>query len=394
MIRSRRARLLALLLALLLMAGCWSRREIQELAFIMIVGVDWNEEKEEYDITFQMARPGKVPSPGGGGGGGGGGSEEGSFYVTVSARNLAEALRELRHFKSRQTFLGHLQAIVVGDEVARRGLGPTLDFLWREVDVRPSIDVMVARGKAGPMVAAHPALEYLPGRGFPHLMERVSTHSTVPRVTLARLIYAVLQEDLSPMVPLLEVRETIGPGGGTAPSFRDPEIIGSAIFDQDVLVATLDRAESRGVMWARGEVKRTTLIYPDPGRGGEITVLRIRRGGGGISLEPRRSGLPRAKVKVLATGDFLQSGRIPETLSPEMIERLEREAEQVIKREVEAAVAATKAAGSDPIGFGEVLRRSAPEVWQRVRGRWDETYPDLPVTVEARVEIKRTGMLR
>lgn len=380
------------LAASVLLSGCWSRREIQELGFVLNLAIDWNAESEQYDVTAQLARPGEVPSPGGGGGGGD--VAKSAFFVQVSGPTIAHAIRELRFRKSRAIFFGHLQSLVIGEEAARRGVGPIVDYVWRNQEIRPTLDVLVAKGSAREVIAGRPALEYLPGRGLPHLMERASSHSTAPRVPLARFMYAMLQSGRAAVLPLVELKPTGSPDPQAAPAFFDPMIMGVALFDLDVMVRALDREESLGLMWALGEVKRATLTYPDPAREGEVIAIRIRKTGRQISLIRGRNGLPGARLTITAVGDFLQGERIPQKLTLESVERFEREAERRIKESVEAAIAATKEVGSDVIGFGEVMRTSATSVWKGVAKDWDETYPRLPVTVEVRVEIKRTGMLR
>lgn len=73
---------------------------------------------------------------------------------------------------------------------------------------------------------------------------------------------------------------------------------------------------------------------------------------------------------------------------------MNRLVEELIAAELRAAVAATQELGADVIGFGELLRRKAPGLWQQVRPEWQRRYGELPVRVEARVRVKRTGLTR
>lgn len=153
---TRRA-LVCLLLRLLaagLFGGCWSRKEIHELAFVMAIGVDWDEERGRYDLTLQVVRPALVPQPTGQGSGGGLPQERPYFFIQVGGGNLAEALGEALKFETRRLYLGHLQAVGVREAAARRGIGPALDYLWRHQEVRPTAEMLVAASRARTLLQA------------------------------------------------------------------------------------------------------------------------------------------------------------------------------------------------------------------------------------------------
>ncbi|MDI3281461.1 MAG: hypothetical protein QJR13_08845, partial [Bacillota bacterium] len=157
----------------LLLGGCWSRKEIDHLALAMVVGVD-KAPDGRYLVELKVVKPGLVAgaSAGGGQGGGGGGQTGQPFWVVTSeGKSILEALHRMRSFTPRLPFLAHNQMIVIGEEVAREGVGPVLDFFLRNRETRRTTPFFVARGLAYQSLAYASPLEPSPGMNLAGIVE-------------------------------------------------------------------------------------------------------------------------------------------------------------------------------------------------------------------------------
>ena len=65
-----------LLVILLLLSGCWDRKELEKLAIVTGIGIDYGEEGDDYQVSFQIARSGEVKTPGSSSQDGGGGKKD------------------------------------------------------------------------------------------------------------------------------------------------------------------------------------------------------------------------------------------------------------------------------------------------------------------------------
>jgi len=386
----RKAVLLLCLVGLL--TGCWNRREIQELAIVTGIGVDWNAETEQYELTIQVARPALVPRPGEAAGAGGPGREP-YFFALTSGPTFAEAISNALESRTRRLYLPHLQSVVFGEDLARKGLTEILDWLWRHPDVRPFVDLLVAKGKAREVFAGKAPLEDISGRAMVLLMERAAPHGRARSATLLDVMYAFATPGTAAFQPAITLRNTGTPSTEVSPGFDEFKVDGIGVFDRDRLVAFLNESESRGAMWARGDIRQTTVTVP--GRRGLLTSFSLRGVKRQVQVVPQGAGkLPLMRLTVRADARMLQQ-ESPLTSTPdEVLAFLEGALSRKIKAEIEAAIAATKSAGADVIGFSESLRRADPNLWHQVSANWDERYRDLPVEVTVEVYIRTTGMLR
>lgn len=78
---------------------------------------------------------------------------------------------------------------------------------------------------------------------------------------------------------------------------------------------------------------------------------------------------------------------------PKVVKMLQKLIEKKIKKKVELALEEVqKGLKSDIFGFAEAFHREYPTVWKTEKYRWDEIYPDVEVTIDVKVNIRRQGM--
>lgn len=109
-IKSKLLRLLLALLIPLLLSGCWERKELNEIAFVLGMGLDKSE--SGYKVTMQVVIPSSISSQTAGGAGGGGGVPVVVSSFTVPT--IYEADRQYTLISSRTSYKGHIRVLVIG----------------------------------------------------------------------------------------------------------------------------------------------------------------------------------------------------------------------------------------------------------------------------------------
>lgn len=390
--RRQRVFLTAALLGCLLLSGCWSRKELQELSFVTAIGVDWLDEEEQWELTVQIARLAFVPRPGERTGGS---PQDRPFHFTmVRGKSTAEALTVLRRLQGRRLYFAHLQAAVFGESAARYGIADTVGFLWRHSEIRPYLDLVVTRGSARELLAGVSPQGENPGRWMVGILEQGRSHSVARSVSLADAMYALVTPGRATALPLMSLLASGTPDPNTAPSFQQFSLDGLCIFNLGRLATCLTPQESRGVILAVGRAREALVSAPLGAKGEQMSVV-IRRARSNIEVgAPGRSGPPPMTVRIVAKGELVQRQQIPTPVTTTEIGLIERAIAAQLRSDVEKGIAATQEAGSDVIGFAEALRRENPSLWHQVSRGWDRRYRDLPVTVKVDFSLIRTGVLR
>src|SRR4051794_14201842 len=133
---------LRLLLAVALLfplTGCWDKRELNELAISVALGID--KVDGQYQVTAQVVQPGEVAAKKGGNGG----SAPVTMYQEKGVTTF-EAIRKMTTISPRKIYAAHLRIVVFSEELAREGIGEALDLLSRDYELRTDYYLLVAKG--------------------------------------------------------------------------------------------------------------------------------------------------------------------------------------------------------------------------------------------------------
>ena len=135
----KRALCLLLIASLLILPGCWDRKELNEIALIRAIGIDRTEDGQ-IEVTLLQAIPQRAETPGRGKNGGT------QRVLTARSINIPEAKAKLQQMLGREIFTGHQEVVVFGKGIARSGIGEAMDFMARQPQVRLDAVVFVCDG--------------------------------------------------------------------------------------------------------------------------------------------------------------------------------------------------------------------------------------------------------
>ncbi len=400
---------LLLLMVLLVLAGCWDHREVEDLGLVLLTAVDAAPE-DRIRVEVQTLVPGALAGGGGGvggmGGGGRGGGRKPYRNFVAEARTVFNAFRQLSMEAPRRLFFAHNQVIIISEKLAReRGVSPVLDFFDRNREIRRDTWILVARGELKEIIDVPGHMDVIPAQRIIGLINnrQLSSHFAINR--LGDFIEMLESPGIEPYTAIIGMtpnkamsRVGLQPGTvGVEPS-HNIRLTGAAVFRRDRLVGWLDERESRGLLWVRGEVRGgpVTFSLPDARDGRNIAVEILRAGRGGVKLEPRLAGGQLSMtVKIDTRVNLVESQALGIDLTnPQVISRLEKQLAAAIKQGITACVTRLQEDYmADALGFGEAVHRKYPRVWRQIEGEWEYVFASMPVTVEVKTSIRRTGLI-
>src|SRR5699024_3079842 len=121
-------RLFFIFICLFLLTSCWSRREFNELSIAYGLGID--KEDGEYIVSAQVINPEQIS--GQSQQSQGGGSSSPVLLYEERGKTLLHTIRKMSKTSPRKIYVAHLYILVIGEKLAKEGLGDTLDFLYRD----------------------------------------------------------------------------------------------------------------------------------------------------------------------------------------------------------------------------------------------------------------------
>lgn len=361
------------------------------MAVVVGMGIDKVPDKEKYRLTFQIIIPSNVSL-------GSKGAGAGLQVVTYSESDatLFGALRKTSQKVPRQLFFAHIQQLVIGEYLAKEGIGELFDFFERTHELRLISPVLIARGTdAESILNLELPLEKDPSVGL------------AKRLEITNKIWG---QNVDVKVKDI-IKEMFGNGEATISGVRivgDPKIKNSkynlehtklpsyfkiegvALFKDKKLVKWLDGEEARGTLWTQNKMKGTVL---------NIACKNIKEG---TSVELVRS---KTRVKIdMDNGrpvfhiNIKEEGVVNEVHCPidlskrEEIIKLQRQWSEKTEKEVVKAVKAAQSEKSDIFGFGEEISRSNRKVWKDIKENWPEKFAEGRIEVHAVAFLRRVGM--
>ncbi|MDN5375654.1 MAG: spore germination protein [Thermacetogenium sp.] len=270
-------------------SGCWSAVEIEQMSFISVVGVDFIS-PQELLVSFQIVNP-RALAGGAGGAGGGGGNEPPVIVLSVRARTVPDALAKLASESPRVVRFKQLNAIVLGEELAKKGVAQVMDFFARHWEMRRSIWVLIARGSAEDvLLKGAPLQEKVPGMAIKMNMERSDELAPVRYpVRLGDFLSDMTRDGTDAIASSVEVgpmqeartdNSSKEQGGDTKEQATtgEKELVfrGAGIFNGDKLVAFLGPQEARGARWMRGNITGGIYTVPTPPQGTWASLVTER----------------------------------------------------------------------------------------------------------------------
>ncbi|TBL80283.1 Ger(x)C family spore germination protein [Paenibacillus thalictri] len=368
-----------------LLAGCWDRTEVNDLALIMAAGLD-----KKSDNTIELAVEVFVPkgaSSGGMQGGGGAGSTSGAGQTLVRSAygiTLADAMAKLQEEFPRRIFWGHCEVFIFGEKLAKDGMRDHMDFIMREPGPRERANVFISKGNARDILQLIPPLE----RSSAEVLREMAKLQTGMKVTVKDFSEMLIGDSKAAALPWVEMVP--------AEPFKKPNetvgfINGTAIIKGDRMVGLLNDKLTRGLLWLRDEIKTSIVTITPKETKGHVSMKLLKSQ---TNLIPSINGDKwSVTVKIETEDDVMQNTTNLDLTNPKLSDSLEKQlAEDIERRIKDALVQPQKELNADIFDFAEAFHRKYPKEWRKAKARWDELFPKVEVKIEAKAKIMRTGM--
>lgn len=373
-----------------LLSGCWERRELNELAFVLGYGLD--KEGDQYKVTMQVVVPAEIATTTAKGGG---------TPVTVyefKVPTVFEALHKFTLMSSRSSYLGHIRILVLGEELARSGISPVLDVIIRSREPRTDFFIAVARdAQASEVLRILTPLDKLPAnRLFYSLQTSSQSTARTSPVTIDKLVDDLVAEGRNIALSSIEIVGDRSAGGskGNLESTKPKASMkfhGLAVFKKDKLIGWLNDEETIGYNYIMGEVKKSA--GPVKGDDGKPIVMEALRTSTKRTVKVI-DGEPNIYISVRATVNVQASQSTEKLDDDRVIRELEKKAEERIIYLMEnAADQIISKYNSDILGFGQLIYQSHPKVWEKLKKQRANYLKTLPVHYQASVHINRVGLI-
>ncbi|AIQ33408.1 spore gernimation protein GerC [Paenibacillus sp. FSL R5-0345] len=388
----RRSLLLCIVILLqIFITGCWSRRELNDLAITVGLGID--KIGDQYQVSAQVVLPSQIA------GSKGGSPQSPVNLYKATGSTVYEAVRKITTLSPRKIYIAHLRILVLGEDLAKEGISPVLDLLSRDTEVRNDFFIVVSKNsKASDALKILTSLEKIPAmRLYSSLETSEKQWAPTSTVTLGTLTTELVTKGKNPVLTGVIIDGNVDVGETqqnveTVDSPTELKYSGLAVFKEDKLIGWLNQEESKVYNYLTNKVKSTVFYIKCP-EGNKVSLdvfeahskikSSMKNGKPEISIEQHiESNLGEVQCRNL------------DLTNPKTITELEQIANQKVELLFENTIKKVQQQyKSDIFGFGEVVHRSDPQAWKKLKDNWDQIFANLPVSVKTDIKIRLLGKI-
>ncbi|WP_416435142.1 Ger(x)C family spore germination protein [Priestia megaterium] len=393
--RYKQVMLLLLCVCVVLLSGCWDRKELQQLNIVSGMAIDKGSDKikNRYRITVQIINPSQVA------GGQQGGKVQASPVTTFTetGSTLSETLRKISTKTPGKLFFPHLQVLIISEKVAKEGIEDLFDIIERDAQFRVLFPVLIARGydTAKKTLEVTTPLESISSANIQDALKSSEENWGMYKSTRADQVVQGLKEG-SVVITGLEIIGDSKIGNSTintqqvSPSGK-VEIKGIALFKNGKLKKWLDGHSARGITWIMNEMKRT-VINLNCGKKQEAIAIEISRSKSSTHVSIKHQK-PVIYITVHVEGAVLENNCSMDLGKSQVLGQLNEQLEEEIKQEILLTVKKAQKQKSDIFNFGEMVNIANKHLWKNIETSWEkDIFPETEVHVNVQAIIRRTGM--
>jgi spore germination protein KC len=373
-------------LTILLLTGCWSRVEVNDIAIVTAVGLDQTDNGKIL-LSLELAIPrmlgvanqvggDKIETTAG-------------WIVSGEGDTILEANRFIQQKLPRKIVYSHSKVIVVGEKLARDGVVRVLDFFERYKQSQIRSYIMFTKGEAAEILKFKPKFEKLSSEVIRE--EEKSQISLSIRVL--QFMDMLMSEGDAPAAAQIQLTPSeIGKSNSSKESIS---VKGVAIFKKDKLIGWLNEKETRGFLWLKNQMKEavTTVEIPKDKGGGQVSS-QIHNAKTSIKPKIEKKSIT-IKVDADADIEIFENTSKLDLGDPKDVEYIAKLVEEDLKLRLE--LICKKAQGqlkTDIFGFGRVVYHHYPKEWKNTYSKeWEKLFPELEVVIVPHINVSQVGLI-
>jgi Ger(x)C family germination protein len=354
------------------LVGCWDQQLLVNKTILNGSSFDLTEEGE----ILATARALNIQSKGGG-----------QFEVVDE---IVEAVRptpvglglDMDSKLAGQIDQSKAHIVIVGEELAKKGMHPMVEIFYRNKDAYLSSKVLISKGKASDILSTEKEKSPI---AFVILqtLNGAEADTIIPKETIFSVWKTILDLGEDMVLPYIKKTES-----------DKIEVDGVALFDDDKFTGkTLPREKSSLLLLLLDKKQKTSrmAVVLDPEKKDRSIAFATRDLKRKLEVKVEKPGnqiICTVHIKMnIEVGTYPQDFKNPlniKKLNKDLSEELTKQAKEITNTLIQV--------GCDAFGIGRRIKSYHPETWNEIKN-WKEEYKNVQIEPKVTVNIIKTGNL-
>lgn len=359
-----------LLFLILFSSGCWDSREVNELAYPIVIGIDKKPGEEEGKIErylFTYSLPVLTRE-----------AEESRTLHTLATYDTYQSIALLQGQVSRGVTLGQIRIIAFGEDVAREGLTRQLPFFERSVQVRGDTFLVISDGQSAKELLNHQVSEIEVGVYIPILLEHSARYNFIPPISVNSFIIDTDNIARNTIVPTISI------------SGQQMYLSGLAVIKKGKMVGKLSRNEGMMLSLLRNQGVSGVISKPNFAGTNQPVSAQVE---GKTKITPfYKAGKFSFLLEIILEGELTDDPRGKDIVgNPAEISKIERDLAAQVKSNLERVVKKLQEdMKTDALYVGEAAYIKYPRQFNLEK--WEKEFPEAEIKIKVKLKIRRIGV--
>lgn len=379
-----------LIFLLLSLSGCWNYRELNEMAIVGAVAIDYDEDTKLFNTGVQIFN---VKKNSGDSGEGGSKGAPVVFYDS-KAKTVHEALRNIIYESPKKIYIGHIDVLILGENISVKNLKHSLDFFFRDPESRKDFQVLIAKGeKANDVLKILTPLESISSTSIKHSLFTNNLYKgTALPISYDEFLSNLFNEGTTALLPTIQIKGSVKKGSDTESvekTYGSSELLidSMAYFSGYKFQGYLTRTESLTYSILVNKVKQTVMsVKCDEKNYFATEILNVK-----TKIKPNIDKNI-VNITISADGGLSEYNCEDNLFKVESMDRINRLTENKVKKDVEKLIDKMQNEyKNDILGIGNMIYKNNPKYWKKNKDNWIDIFSNLEFKVTAKFNISRKG---
>ena len=368
------------------LTGCGGYEELNNLSIVTAVAFDKTD--DVYELSFLIANSPKAQTS----------AKEGEAKTTVytgKGKTIAEASKDIEQIVPKQIYLGHINVVVISEDIAEDGFLKIADWLLRNPQTRKKFYLLQAKDvSAKNILKIVSPLESFPSQSIATLIESNSeTKSIATSITYSNFIAQILEKGYDPVLPSITIKGDVKEGSNEKNlETTEPEsylVLGPlAIYKGDKLEGFSNEKESWAINVLKNEAKEVNYNVKYQNQDVSIETSSLKSD---IKIIDKNN----IEITISGVGDIYNINNQIDIQNYKEINKIEKTWSKSLKKDLSKVVKKVQNKyKADIFGFGNLIYKNDPKTWEKLEKEWNSKYfPNLNVKIKTNLKISATGSL-
>jgi Ger(x)C family germination protein len=352
-----------LIFIIIILSGCWDTHEINETQFPFYITIDTSDDLEKpYHVAMQIP----IFNPK---------SPKNTNNISTNSFSLESAINNMQIRTLTYVSLGMLRSMIFSEEIARKGILPHIDTIWRNPMIPGTIIFAITPGHADELKKIKLSYTNNLGKYIESLFDSNSKNALLPEITLNDFFIDLKNRGVDPYIPIIEY--------GT----NDIKIIGAGLFKEDKMVGKIDNPECRALLILKNQLVKGDISLKI---NNHMVSYYIQKANTKIK-QIYKKGNFKFEISVDILADMKENTSAEMVIeNPSKIKNMERHLAAAFEKEMNRLVVKLKRNKSDAIGTGKIAKTEYPEIFEY--SEWDDCFQQAIFDIKVNVVVRRLGI--